>query len=183
MSKVPAPSLGSFLVRSLLTLVIPQGYTLSIAGSFAVAVRRYGFPDDLDAWTFVAGAVLAFILLAVIGHGVLRGSIAELPMGLRALINVVPLVVVLAVIGVVGLIAQSSIGFPMAGLIGAWWLCRVAVRFPVAGRDRGHQKTEYLTFLELTRFGGQLMTTDTSPTDQRGAERPKPGLIVREHRS
>jgi hypothetical protein len=39
------PSCDSVLLRSLVTLVIPQGYALSIAGSFAVAVRRDGFPS------------------------------------------------------------------------------------------------------------------------------------------
>lgn len=111
---------GSFLLRSLVTLVIPQGYTLSIAGSFAIAVRRYGFPVDLDAWGFVAGAVVAFVVLAIVAHGVLGGgSIAELPMGLRVLINVVPLLVVLAVVGVVNLVGPPVVGFPVAGLVGA----------------------------------------------------------------
>ncbi len=54
-----APPLDSFLARSLLTLVIPQCYTLSIAGSCAVAAHRYGFPADLNAWGFIAGAVVA----------------------------------------------------------------------------------------------------------------------------
>jgi hypothetical protein len=40
-------------------------------------------------------------------------------MGLRALINVVPLVVVLAVAGAVTLTSSPSIGFPLAGFIGA----------------------------------------------------------------
>lgn len=115
----PGPSFGSLLLRSLVTLVIPQGYTLSIAGAFAISVRRYGFPVDLNAWGFVAGAVAAFVVLAIIAHGVLSGSIAALPMGLRALINVVPLVVVAIVAGVVGVVASPSVGFPLAGFIGA----------------------------------------------------------------
>ena len=115
----PSP-FGSFLLRSLVTLVIPQGYTLSIAGSFAVAVRRYGFPVDLDAWGLVAGAVVAFVVLAIVAHGVLGGgNIAELPMGLRVLINVVPLLVVLGVVGVVNLVGAPAVGFPLAGLAGA----------------------------------------------------------------
>jgi hypothetical protein len=68
---------------------------------------------------FVTGAVAAFVLLAIVAHGVLSGSIAALPMGLRALINVVPLVVVLAVAGAVTLTSSPSIGFPLAGFIGA----------------------------------------------------------------
>jgi hypothetical protein len=117
--KETGPSLSSFLMRSLLTLVVPQGYTLSIAGSFAVAVHGYGFPNDLETGAFIAGAVFVFVVLAIIAHGVLQGSIAALPMGLRALINVVPLVVVGAVAGIVELIPSSSIGFPLAGLVGA----------------------------------------------------------------
>lgn len=113
------PSFDSFLVRSLLTLVIPQGYTLSIAGSFAVAVRRYGFPADLNAWGFVAGAVGAFVALAIFARGRLSVGIAALPMGFRAMINVVPLVVVLGVAAVVALIASPGIGFPLVGLVGA----------------------------------------------------------------
>ena len=110
----------SFLLRSLVTLVIPQGYTLSIAGSFAVAVRRYGFPADLEAWGFVAGAVAAFVGLAIVAHGVLRGgSIAELPMGLRVLINIVPLVVVLGVAAALTPVGAPVAGFPLAGFVGA----------------------------------------------------------------
>ena len=67
--------------------MIPQGYTLSIAGSFAIAVRRYRFSYDLNAWGFVAAALYAFVMLAVIAHGPLGASIGDLPMGLKAFIN------------------------------------------------------------------------------------------------
>jgi hypothetical protein len=119
MSSRPRPPLGSFLARSLVTLVVPQGYTLSIAGAFAVAVHRYGFPVDLSVWTFVAGAVLAFVALAVAGRSQLSGSIPALPAGLRALVNVVPLVVVVIVAGVIALVPWAVLGFSLAGLAGA----------------------------------------------------------------
>jgi hypothetical protein len=112
-------SYESFLVRSLITLVIPQGYTLSIAGAFAVAVHRYGFPFDANAWSFVAGAVVAFVGLAVVARSGLSGSLVALPTGLRVLINVVPLVVVGAVAGLIALVPVAGIGFPLAGLVGA----------------------------------------------------------------
>jgi hypothetical protein len=115
----PPLTFESFPARSLVTLVIPQGYTLPIAGAFAVAVHRYGFPLELNAWGFVAGAVAAFVTLAVIARRALSGSIAALPSGLRALINVVPLLVVVAVAGIVALIRTPLIGFPVAGLLGA----------------------------------------------------------------
>lgn len=132
------PSFDSFLARSLITLVIPQGYTLSIAGSFAVTVGRYGFPSALNAWGFVLGAVVAFVALAVLARGSLGGSIAMLPMGLRALINVVPLIVVLGVAGVVALMPSPALAFPLAGSVAAGgyvlllsvflWLVAVAER-------------------------------------------------------
>lgn len=115
----PRASYESFLVRSLITLVIPQGYTLSIAGAFAVAVHRYGFPFDANAWTFVAGAVAAFVGLAIATKSGLSGSVVALPTGLRALLNVVPLVVVGVVAGLIALVPVAGIGFPLAGLVGA----------------------------------------------------------------
>ncbi|MEO8745076.1 MAG: hypothetical protein ABI334_09620 [Candidatus Dormiibacterota bacterium] len=119
MSSDERPPFDSFLVRSLVTLVIPQGYTLSIAGTFAVAVHRYGFPADPEALGFVAAAVAAFVALAVIARRGLSGSIVALPTGLLALINVVPVVVVLAVAGVIVLVKSPSVGFLLAGFIGA----------------------------------------------------------------
>lgn len=113
------PPFESFLVRSLVTLVIPQGYTLSIAGAFAVAVHRYGFPFDINAWGFVAGAVVAFGALAIGARSALAGSVVALPSGLRALLNAVPLVVVLVVAGAVALVPWPGLGFPMAGFLGA----------------------------------------------------------------
>ena len=119
MSSESRPPFESFLVRSLVTLVVPQGYTLSISGAFAMAAHRYGFPFDLNAWGFVAGAVVAFVALAISARSGLGGSIATLPTGLRALINVVPLVVVLLVAGIVAVVPWAGLGFPLAGLVGA----------------------------------------------------------------
>lgn len=82
---------GPFLLRTLLTLlalVIPQGYTLSMAGSFAVAVHRNGFPGDFGAWGFVVGAVVAFVALAMLSHMGQGGWVAKFPTGLGALLKV-----------------------------------------------------------------------------------------------
>jgi hypothetical protein len=49
------PGCASVVNRSLQNLVIPQGYTLSIAGSFGIAVDSYGSPRALDVAAFVAG--------------------------------------------------------------------------------------------------------------------------------
>jgi hypothetical protein len=100
-------------------MVIPQGYTLSITGSFAVSIHRYGFPSDSNAVGFVAGAVVAFMALATIDRNSLRGEIARHPRRFVALLNVVPVVVVLAVVAATAMVGSAEIGFPLAGLLGA----------------------------------------------------------------
>ncbi len=129
--------LTSFLFRSLVTLVIPQGYTLSIAGSFAAAVKTYGFPGYGDGWGFVAGAVAAFIGLAIAARGRLTGAPAPLPTGLLALANVVPLLVVPVASATVSHVSAAHIGFPLAGVVGAGgYTSLVSVFFWAVGRSR-----------------------------------------------
>jgi hypothetical protein len=101
------------------TLVIPQGYTLSVAGAFAIAVKTYGFPGYGDVWGFVAGAVVAFVVLSIVVRGRLAEAPVELPTGLLSLANVMPLVVVPVVAVMVSRIAPVDVGFPLAGLLGA----------------------------------------------------------------
>jgi hypothetical protein len=63
--------------------------------------------------------VAAFVALAVAARGSLSDDIAAWPMGFRALINIVPLVVVLIVAGVVAVISSPAVGFPLSGFVGA----------------------------------------------------------------
>jgi hypothetical protein len=113
------PTYASFMVRSLVTLLVPQGYTLSIAGSFAVAAYRYGFPVAFNAFGFIAGAVAAYLGLAVVARPSLGGSPVPLPTGFFALLNVVPLAVVPLVAAMVVVVPWAWAGFPLAGLAGA----------------------------------------------------------------
>ena len=111
--------LRSYLARVLWTLVIPQGYTLFIAGTFAVASHRYGSPFPPEAWGFVVGAVLAFVGLAVLSARHLHSGMAEMRRGVRAVLNVVPLGSVLLGAAAVYAIPWPLIGFPVAGLVAA----------------------------------------------------------------
>lgn len=51
-------------------LVVPQGFTLSVTGVFAIMVGHRGFPPPLVIWLFVVGAGLGFcgITLASQAH-------------------------------------------------------------------------------------------------------------------
>jgi hypothetical protein len=113
------PPFGAMLVRTLLTLAIPQGYTLSISGSFAVAVHRYGFPNDQEAFAFVGGAVIAFVVVAIASARSHAQPLPDLPGGFRMLFNVVPLVVVGGIVVLVSAIGSPGLGFSAAGFAGA----------------------------------------------------------------
>jgi hypothetical protein len=116
------------------TLTVPQGYTLSIAGTFAITSQRYGSPFLAEAWGFVAGAVLAFLALATFsGHHLARP--AALPPATRATFNVVPVASVLVGAAAAYVIPWPLIGFPVAGAVAvAGYVTLVSVFFALAGR-------------------------------------------------
>jgi|ERR1041385_2533930 hypothetical protein len=111
-----ADSFGSRLARTLTTLSIPQGYTLSVAGTFGVATHRYRTFVFGDALGFVAGAVAAFVILGVVSNRHLTAP-ADLPRATRATFNVVPLASMLAGSAVAYAIPWAAVGFPAAGLV------------------------------------------------------------------
>jgi hypothetical protein len=113
------PGYRSYLARSLVTLTIPQGYSLSIAATFGMATHHFGSPGAAEAWTFAAGAVVAFLLLAVLSSRELSGAPAVLPPGLRVALNIVPFVSVLLGAGAVYLQPRPMVGFPLAGFVAA----------------------------------------------------------------
>jgi hypothetical protein len=126
------------MVRSLVTLLVPQGYTLSIAGSFAVAAYRYGFPVASNTFGFIAGAVAAYVGLATVARPSLDGSPVPLPTGFFALLNVVPLAVVPLVAAMVVVVPWAWAGFPLAGLAGAGgYVLLLSCFFRWLPRERG----------------------------------------------
>jgi len=112
--RVQPPS-GRRLPSVLRTLVIPQGYTLSIAGSFALAMQRYGQPSPLTAYAFVAGAAAAFIGLVLISWRTIRNEAVEPPAAVLALCNGVPLTVLPITGALAHLVPYALLGFLTAG--------------------------------------------------------------------
>jgi hypothetical protein len=96
-------------------LCIPYGYTLSLWCVGALAVHRYGRPAPLEVVLFAAGGVSGFLLLAALGRAHLE---AEVPMRVPALVvaNAVPLVVVLAALGIPFGLMSRRLGFFTASL-------------------------------------------------------------------
>jgi hypothetical protein len=127
-----APNFAGHLDRTLTSLTIPQGYTLSVAGTFGVASHRYGSPFLAEAWGFVAGAVVAFVVLAALSGRVRRPS--GPPPTARTVFNIVPVVSVLAGAGAAYAIPWPWVGFPAAGLIAVGgYVLLVSLFFSVVG--------------------------------------------------
>lgn len=99
-------------------LVVPQGFTLSIAGTLAATISQRGMPGIFDVWLFVVGASLSFAVLAVLG-GSLRTTARSRPLlvtGTRSL-NVVPVAAMPGATLGAGLIPNSAAGYFVAGIL------------------------------------------------------------------
>ena len=101
--------------RVLMTLVIPQGYTLSIAGSFAVAVGRYGVPSPFAAYAFVVGAAAAFVVLVLFTSTTIRAGSIAAPAAVVAMCNGLPVAVVPIAGAVIRIVPNALVGFLVAG--------------------------------------------------------------------
>jgi len=107
------------LDRTLAQLTVPQGYTLSIGGSLAVTAHTYGSPSGTRATEFVAGALLAFVLLvAVAARPSAEPGLTAALAGL-ARYNITPLAVIALVALVVHLVPSPAVGFFLAGAFAA----------------------------------------------------------------
>jgi hypothetical protein len=134
--RVEGLDLGPHVARTLVTLTIPQGYTLSVAGTFAVTSHRYGSPFLAEAWGFVAGAVVAFLVLASLSGRHLTRP-AAVPPATRATFNIVPVASVLVGAAASYVIPWPLVGFPVAGgLAVSGYVLLVSVFFALAGRWR-----------------------------------------------
>lgn len=128
------PDLRPHLARTLATLTVPQGYTLSIAGTFAITSHRYGSPFIVEAWGFVVGAVLAFLALATLSGRHLERP-ASLPPATRATFNIVPVASVLVGAAAAYLLPWRLVGFAVAGAAAvSSYVVLVSLFFALAGK-------------------------------------------------
>jgi len=107
------------LDRTLAQLTVPQGYTLSIGGSLAVTAHAYGAPSGTRATEFVAGALLAFVLLVAVAARPPTEPGPTAPLAGVARYNVTPLAVIALVALVVHIVPSPTVGFVLAGAFAA----------------------------------------------------------------
>jgi len=96
-------------------LVVPQGFTLSVTGVFAITAGHRGYPGPVVIWLFVAGAGAGFCGL-VLASGAHRET-TNMPVSITglALANLLPAAVV-----------------PAACCV-SWWITNKAAAFLTAG--------------------------------------------------
>jgi hypothetical protein len=97
-------------------LVLPQGFTLAIAGSLAICLGRHGYPGPLGVWLFVAGASAGYCLL-ILAFGALRPTVSQ-PVGIvgLGLLDVTAVVVVPLVALGSWLIPNADLAYLATGL-------------------------------------------------------------------
>ena len=89
--------LGGAIGRVTSILAIPYGYTVTLGAAALLAVARLGAPSEVEVLFFAVGAVLGFVLLAVLGCPHLA---QEIPMRVPWLVvfNFFPIAAAVAVI-------------------------------------------------------------------------------------
>jgi hypothetical protein len=114
-------------------LIVPQGFTLAVAGSVTICVGRHGFPGPLGVWLFVVGAAVGYwTVVAVVGA---LGEPVHRPVGIvgPGLLNVTAVVVV-----------------PLVALAN-WWVPNEDAAFLVTGL------AVHLTYIPLAAAGLGLL--------------------------
>ena len=75
-------------------LVVPQGFTLSVAGVLALMIGHRGFPGLLAIWLFIAGASIGFCGITLASGAHTEVSNRHVSIAGMALMNLLPILVV-----------------------------------------------------------------------------------------
>jgi hypothetical protein len=99
------------------SMVVPQGFTLSIAGSLGTLLGERGYPGALAVWLFVLGGGVGFC--TVTGFSGVHGDAEARPEPVTgpALFNLLPVTVVPTVFLTAGLIGSDRLAFAVAGFL------------------------------------------------------------------
>jgi hypothetical protein len=131
------PSLAHAVGRVTSILAIPYGYTVTLSVAALTTVARLGVPSELEVLLFALGAVLGFVLLAIVGFPHLD---AEVPMRVPSLVvfNLFPVLTTVAVILLPSRHLGKSLGYFASSFIGtALYVLLLAVLVRVRARVRG----------------------------------------------
>jgi hypothetical protein len=92
-------------------LVVPQGFTLSVAGVLAITIGHQGFPGLLAIWMFIAGASTGFCAITLASGA--HTEVSNMPVSIvgMGLMNLLPILVVPAACAASWWIGDKSAAF------------------------------------------------------------------------
>lgn len=96
-------------------LVVPQGFTLSVAGVLALAIGHRGFPGLLAIWLFIAGATIGFCAITLVSGAHTEASNRHVSIVGMALMNLLPILVVPAACAASWWVSDKPAAFFIAG--------------------------------------------------------------------
>ncbi|MDN5765238.1 MAG: hypothetical protein L0H96_16670 [Humibacillus sp.] len=99
------------------SLVLPQGFTLCIAGTLAMHVDHHGSPGWFPVWLFLCGASLTYSALLLLLRVYRRPGVAARPPTRRAVFNVVPLAAVPLAHFATAWVSSAALSFLLAGCV------------------------------------------------------------------
>jgi Na+/H+ antiporter NhaC len=94
---------------------VPQGFTLSTTGVFAILLEHRPHPGPVTIWLFIAGAALGFSIM-VRASGAHRSDSTLQPASGCQLFNLTPIAVVPAVSLIVWWIPLGPVAYAFGGL-------------------------------------------------------------------
>jgi Na+/H+ antiporter NhaC len=94
---------------------VPQGFTLSTTGVFAILLEHRPHPGPVTIWLFIAGAALGFSII-VRASGAHRSDSTLQPASGYQLFNLTPIAVVPAVSLIVWWIPLGPVAYAFGGL-------------------------------------------------------------------
>jgi hypothetical protein len=96
-------------------LVVPQGFSLSMTGVFAILLEHRPRPGSAAIWLFIVGAVLGFAIVVRVSGAHRSGSALQPASGYQ-LFNLSPVVLVPAVSLIVWWIPFVPVAYALGGL-------------------------------------------------------------------
>lgn len=124
-------------------LVVPQGFSLSVAGVFVILVGEKGYPGPTATWMFLVGATSAFSAIAVISGAQRRAVEQKLSLAGMSTLNLAPV----AVVPLAAWLARGIGNPPLAFLTGGFlavtmYVLTSSAWFAIAGRTTSRVRNQ-----------------------------------------
>jgi hypothetical protein len=119
-------------------LVVPQGFSLSVTGVFAITLGHRGFPGPVVIWLFTVGAGLGFCCVTLASGAHRETSSRPASIVGMAVANLLPVVVVPAACSISWWIGDKAACFLAAGAgVSVFYLTGLAAFIVIMPANRG----------------------------------------------